>query len=248
VVTAVGHRAWLAMKERANPLTVARLMELSPILVIAPHQDDETLGCGGLLATASRLGLRPRVAFLTDGSASHTGSPTWSANRLAKARRREAIKALDLLGVAKGDIRFLGWPDAKPHGAGDPGYAATLRRVTAWANSFTPRGLWSPWPGERHCDHAAAASLASDVARRLRFKPSGMDYLVWGWTQPGLGRARGPAWALDCPETIETRRRALACHRTQVTSLIADAQAGFRIPPRLAALTLRPTEIYLERT
>lgn len=39
------------------------------MLVLAPHPDDETLGCGGLLARAADQGLRPRVAFLTNGAA-----------------------------------------------------------------------------------------------------------------------------------------------------------------------------------
>ena len=247
-MTAVGHRTWLSLRKRAHPLDRTRLVELSPVLVIAPHQDDETLGCGGLLATASQLGLRPRVAFLTDGSASHTGSQTWSPRRLADARRREATRALGLLGVPRSDVLFLGWPDARPHAAGDPAYGATLRRLTRWAGGFGPRSLWSPWVGERHCDHAAAAHVGADLAGRLSPKPICMDYLVWGWTEASLTRAGGAAWALDCPRTIQARRRALACHRTQMTALIADAESGFRIPPRLAALTQRPTEVYLERS
>lgn len=247
-MTAVGHRTWLNLRKRAHPLDRARLVALSPVLVLAPHQDDETLGCGGLLATASQLGLRPRVAFLTDGSASHTGSPTWPPQRLADARRREATRALALLGVPKSDMLFLGWSDAQPHAADGPDYGATLRRLTRWADGFAPRSLWSPWLGERHCDHAAAAHVAADLARRLSPKPVRMDYLVWGWTEASLARAGGVAWALDCPQTTSARRRALACHRTQMTALITDAEAGFRIPPRLAALTERPTEVYLERS
>jgi LmbE family N-acetylglucosaminyl deacetylase len=248
MVRAIGHRTWLTLRKRAGNLSDARLVDLSPILVIAPHQDDETLGCGGLLATAAQRGLRPRVAFLTDGSASHRGSPSWPAERLAAARRREAIQALAVLGVEKSDIRFLAWSDAQPHVAGEAAYAATLQRLNRWARTFAPRSLWSPWPGEHHCDHAAAAGLAEGLARRLSPAPNCMDYLVWGWSDNALARSPDKAWALDCPQTTTARRRALSCHRTQMTNLIVDADASFRIPPRLAALTERPTEIYLERT
>jgi LmbE family N-acetylglucosaminyl deacetylase len=247
MVTAVGHRTWLTLVKRATAIDADRLAMLSPILVIAPHQDDETLGCGGLLATASRLGLEPRVAYLTDGAASHVGSPSWSADRLARARRWEAIDALALLGVPSRDIWFMDWPDANPLQAQDARYARSLARLAQWARGFSPRSLWTPWPGERHCDHAAAARVAVDLTKRLEVRPIGMDYLVWGWTESGLAQAPEKVWALDCPQTVDTRRRALACHRTQTANLITDARTHFQIPPKLAALTERPTEVYLER-
>jgi LmbE family N-acetylglucosaminyl deacetylase len=247
VVTAVGHRAWLELRRHARPLDDRKLVALSPMLIVSPHQDDETLGCGGLLATASRLGLRPRVAYLTDGSASHVGSASWPPARLARARRREALDALAVLGVPAQDVCFLGWSDADPFAPGQPGYARTIDRLVGWAAGFAPASLWSPWRGERHCDHVAAADIAIDLARRLQPTPACMDYLVWGWTEASLARGADDAWALECPGTTDARRRALACHRTQLGGLIADAQTSFEIPPRLAALTNRPTEIFLER-
>jgi len=247
MVSATGHQTWVKLQERATPLDRRRLEALSPILVIAPHQDDETLGCGGLLATASQLGLRPQVAFLTDGAASHTGSASWPAERLAKTRRREALAALSLLGVPRRDICFLGWTDAQPYRAGEAAYAATLKRLAHWITPVQPRSLWSPWPGEKHCDHVAAGELAADLALRLPSRPLCMDYLVWGWAEPDLAIAQARVWALTCSQTIDVRRRALACHRTQVSNLIADAEFSFQIPAPLAALTQRPVEVYLER-
>ncbi len=246
LATAIGHRAWMTLRGRAIALDAARLKALSPILVIAPHQDDETLGCGGLLATASALGLQPRVAYLTDGSASHVGSPTWPAERLAVTRRAEALRALSALGVGSNAVCFLGWPDAHPLAADDPARARSLARLADWVSGFAPRSLWAPWSGEAHCDHLAAARLGADLARRFRPRPVRMDYLVWGWKEPGLTRVRARTWALDCPGTIPARRRALACHRTQLAGVIDDALTGFQIPPRLAALVARPTEVYLE--
>jgi len=246
VVTAVGHRTWLQLRRRAQCLDEQNLIALSPILVVSPHQDDETLGCGGLLATASRLGLRPRVAYLTDGAASHVGSASWPPERLARTRSREALNALSALGVPAEDVCFLGWSDAAPFKPGQPDYVRTLERLAEWAAAFGPRSLWSPWRGERHCDHVAAADLAADLGCRLASTPVRMDYLVWGWTEACLAEDVSPAWALHCPNTTSARQQALACHRTQFNGLIVDAETSFHIPPRLAALTARPTEIYLE--
>src|SRR5690349_14548383 len=51
-----------------------QLQEL-PTVVIAPHQDDETLACGGVIARKRSEGLPVHVIFITDGSASHPGHP-----------------------------------------------------------------------------------------------------------------------------------------------------------------------------
>ena len=247
MVKALGHAAWLKLRDRALPLDEVRLTALSPMLILAPHQDDETLGCGGLLAAASRLGLAPRVAYLTDGSASHLGSPTWPSERLARARKAEALAALAELGVSETQVCFLGWLDSRPFAAGAPDYQDSVVQITRWIMDFRPRSIWAPWREEKHCDHVATADLADDLASRLTSSPARMDYLVWGWSTPRLAtRVRTPAWALDCPDTVDIRRSALACHQTQLGGVIVDAETSFHIPPKLAALTARPTEIYLE--
>jgi len=245
-VIAVGHRAWLDMSRRARPLDIRSLRALSPMLILAPHQDDETLGCGGLIASACALGLRPRVAFLTNGAASHPGSRAWPAGRLARTRRREAIAALAVLGVPSGDALFMDWPDAAPFGPEDPGFEEGVSGLGRWASSFDPRSLWATWRGEAHCDHLAAARVAAALAPRLPSVVIRMEYLVWGWNEEGLADESVPLWSLECASTVAVRRRALACHRTQTTGLIADAPAAFRIPPELAALTRRPVEVFLE--
>jgi LmbE family N-acetylglucosaminyl deacetylase len=167
---------------------------------------------------------------------------------VAAVRREEALGALAMLGVPAADVLFLDWPDAAPALPGGRLYRETLDRVGRWAAGFRPRGLLSPWRGEDHCDHEAAAHLAADLARILRPRPRAMDYLVWGWGQSDLPAAlrRAEAWGLPCRDTVLRRRRALACHATQMSGLITDAASAFRVPAKLAALAARPMEIYLE--
>jgi hypothetical protein len=50
------------------PQAVSKLPGERP-LVIAPHPDDETLGCGGAIATWTTAGVQPDIVFLTDGAA-----------------------------------------------------------------------------------------------------------------------------------------------------------------------------------
>ena len=56
---------------------VARIPELPEhLVVLAAHPDDDTLGAGGLMATAAVAGTDVTVVFASDGEGSHPGSPT----------------------------------------------------------------------------------------------------------------------------------------------------------------------------
>lgn len=248
-MTAIGETAWTKLGLLADALTEEDLRALSPIVVLAPHPDDETLGCGGLLAKATSMGLKPRVVYLTDGSASHRASKQWPPSRLAEVRRAEALAALAILGVEADDILFLGWPDAAPYRPNTSRYEAAFAQMSMWLDTFGPSSIWAPRSGESHCDHAAACDLADDLKRRRPAKLRRLDYMVWGWADDMVASQRGDeqVWRLCCVESTLMRRRALACHLTQTTGLIADAEDAFLIPDNLAALSERPAEIFIER-
>ena len=248
MVTAIGEAAWARLDAGATGLSGDDLQALSPMVILAPHPDDETLGCGGLLAAAASRGLQPRVVYLTDGSASHRNAAGWSPSRLARVRRSEALAALSVLGVDAGQTLFMDWPDAAPHRPGDDQYVASFDQLSVWLDTFGPKSLWAPRAGESHCDHAAARDLAGDLARR-RPGLRQIDYMVWGWADDTVAACRGNerVWRLPCAAFADQRRRALACHRTQTTPLIAGAEDAFLIPDDLAALTERSAEIFIER-
>ena len=185
MVTAIGEAAWTKLKIMAETLTVPVLNALSPMVIVAPHADDETLGCGGLLSVAAAQGLEPRVVYLTDGSASHRNSVEWPPARLARTRRAEALAALAVLGVDARQVMFMDWPDAAPHPIGGSAHAAALDGLSAWFDTFHPKSIWAPRHGESHCDHEAVARLGRrGVAPLARGSPPhGLHGL-------GLGRRR----------------------------------------------------------
>lgn len=90
------------------------------ILVLAPHPDDEVLGCGGLLQAALAQGDAVWVAWMTCGDA-----PWWAADEvdkklrprpqdylnLGRRRREEAWAAAKTLGIPADHLFFLGYPD-----------------------------------------------------------------------------------------------------------------------------------------
>ncbi len=91
------------------------------LLVIAPHPDDESLCCGGILARAAARGIAAKVAFVTNGDGSRTGQifkmlrePLARDNdmfSIAQHRQIEAIGALESVGLSEDNAAFLGFPD-----------------------------------------------------------------------------------------------------------------------------------------
>jgi LmbE family N-acetylglucosaminyl deacetylase len=89
---------------------VELLADRRQLVVVAPHPDDETLGCGALLHEAAQSGTRCRVICMTDGSASHRNSKTWNRERLARARKSEFEAAVALL-APEAETIWLGYRD-----------------------------------------------------------------------------------------------------------------------------------------
>jgi LmbE family N-acetylglucosaminyl deacetylase len=248
MVKAIGEEARRTLRARAGLLAADKLRALSPLLLIIPHADDEVLGCGGLIAEASDLNLEVRIVYLTDGAASHLGSPTWPPARLASTRRDEALRALAVLGVSRQHVLFLDWPDSKPHPPYARAFSYSARVVVHWSETSPPRSVWAPYRGEDHCDHQAAWALASTIRRLWTSPPKQFEYLVWGWNRPNIAECLDgqTPWLLPCGHQIARRRHALACHATQLGTLIHDAVNSFALPAGLTALTECSSEIFLE--
>ena len=68
-------------------------LEDRPFVVVAPHPDDESLACGGLIADACRQGLRGTVVIVSDGVGSHPNSRAYPPDRLKSLREGEARRA-----------------------------------------------------------------------------------------------------------------------------------------------------------
>ncbi|TJV82375.1 MAG: PIG-L family deacetylase, partial [Mesorhizobium sp.] len=78
-------------------------------VIVAPHPDDETLGCGGVAAKKIASGAQVRFVFVTDGAASHRH--LMHPETLRATREAEAIEAVHRLGASSESVTFLRLPD-----------------------------------------------------------------------------------------------------------------------------------------
>lgn len=151
--------ATMATSPPALPGETTRLTARS-VLVIAPHYDDEVLGCGGLLIQLIAAGARVRVLFLSDGSGGDEvvqGRDDYARRRSAEAHEVAGLfgfESIDELGVRDGSL-----------GAHRDVIAAGIRRAL---DAYRPDLLLVPSPTEITTDHQAAFLGLCDVLCRVR--------------------------------------------------------------------------------
>jgi LmbE family N-acetylglucosaminyl deacetylase len=211
-------------------------------LVLAPHPDDESLGCGGLIASAVAAGRPPLVVILTDGTGSHPNSLRYPPPRLKALRAAEACSAVAYLGLPATRLVFLDLPDtAAPHSGCS--FDAVVARLQTLVNAEAHcTRIVAPWIGDPHCDHQAAAKIAAST---------GMDhvaYPVWGWTMADEAPVAAPVakgYRLDIAAHLPAKRQAIKAHRSQYGGLIRDDPDGFTLPPGLLTVFDQSAETFL---
>lgn len=215
-----------------------------PVLVVAPHPDDETLGCGGAIAQLRQAGYPVLVLVVSDGAASHPRSQQYPPPRLRQMRAAETLAALDSLGVAPSQVTFLGLPD----GAVPADGAAALAQCQRYIAHVAPRTVFLPYQNDPHRDHRATWRLLQTAIAVLPQPPRRLEYPIWA-LDPTKGQSLAAgyqAWRLDIRPYLDLKRQAIACYRSQTTDLIPDDPTGFRLSPDLLATFLTPWEVYLE--
>lgn len=173
------------------------------VVVLAPHPDDETIGCGGVLRLHARRGDRVVVAFATDGErGAPPGGP--SGGRLAAIRRLEARRACAVLGARA--LEFWGCPDARLASA--RGLALRVRELLARER---PAVVYAPAADDPHADHRALARAVPAAARAWRYE---------------IGSLPRPDAVADVSAAFEDKLRALREYRSQLR--VADYAALVR--------------------
>lgn len=211
--------------QRVSPWTTApRLdpdggLDVDALIVLAAHPDDETLGAGGLMATAAARGIRVVVVVATDGGGSHPESSTWSPRALARERRIELARALDHLAPGSA-LSFLGLPDGHLLERRTRLTSLVRSAITTETTGDPLRTLVvAPWSGDGHRDHRVLGEVAERLALELGHRVLGYPIWLWHWAHPP--EVDTGAWTV-LPlerEAHAAKLRALSLHATQVLPL-----------------------------
>lgn len=240
------------MLRRAHDVTdrVAR----RSLLVLAPHPDDETLGCAGRIQRAVATGASVVVVVATDGAQSHDVDDV-DRDTLRALRRAELVAACEVLGVPEDHVISLGFADGSLAGS----YDALVTELVALLRRVAPDDVCTTCSGESHADHATCARALDHAAREAGWTGRMLGYPIWLWSDwPVSRRHANGAAVLSALATavrrrvevvhldaasLTTKRAALDCYGSQ-TGARAVGETSVALPVDVLRRALDGTELY----
>lgn len=166
-------RYW-AIERQSQPLALTN----QPVIVFAPHQDDEVFGCGGLIALKCQQHIPVRVVFITDGKGSHIGYSAEQQAELIQSRKLEAIAALCVLGLAATEIDFLDQPDGELQYLPELERLNLIYKVLDLLQIYQPQAVYVPHAQDAHIDHEATYTLVK-TAISLNYGNTNQNIELW---------------------------------------------------------------------
>jgi len=145
-------------------------------LIIAPHPDDETFGCAGLILKKVTDGTEVNMLFLTNGEIS---LPTVSKKEIAKQRISDAKDVATLLGVS--ETYFLELADGKIPRRGSDQYENSMQKLAKLISELSPEEVYVTHPLDNWSDHIGASELVFDVLKDRQNTIALYYYWVWVW-------------------------------------------------------------------
>ncbi|MBW4517669.1 MAG: PIG-L family deacetylase [Timaviella obliquedivisa GSE-PSE-MK23-08B] len=230
------------------PLYSVEAIATSPVLIVAPHPDDECLGCGGAIALLRSLGCNVHILVMSDGTMSHPNSQQYPATALRSLREQETRSAMTTLGVDINQITFLGLPDSAVPISTKAEFSAVVLTCQRYLKAIAPQTVFLPWRQDPHADHRATWQILTSAL--ISPYPRLIEYPIWDWDLTQRGD-RGDfsslrAWRLDIQAVRKLKQDAIATYRSQVTDLISDDPLGFRLSAEMLTHFNQPWELYLE--
>jgi LmbE family N-acetylglucosaminyl deacetylase len=201
----------------ADPATLFR----GVVALIAPHMDDEVLGCG---ATIARMPHKEQfhVIYATDGSRSSLPPARWlgtASTDLTDVRMAEARTAMHTLGVSNKNVHFLSFPDSRLGGH----LQEFRQQLSALLHVIEPSYLLVPFHYDRHPDHLAVNRAATSLRLVGDCKAELFEYFVYSsWRllpKQDIRRYVSPIhlFKVDIQAEAPLKRQALDCFKSQTT-------------------------------
>ncbi|MDD5477951.1 MAG: PIG-L family deacetylase [Candidatus Omnitrophica bacterium] len=233
-------------------------------MVFSPHPDDETLACGGSISKAIKENKKVKVIFMTNGDAYPESASIWLKKKpqeltaedyivFGKERKKEALRAIKILGLKQKDAIFLNYPDnglfslwTQEEFPGKKKYSKRnlLNDIKNILSDYQPKIIYLPHPADNHKDHQATTLFVYLALKELKDADknnSWIDslepyyYLVHRALNDNLFQV--PARRQDIVDFKQQKLKALNQYHTQLTSdkeflegFIKDSELFWDVP------------------
>lgn len=214
-------------------------------LIVAPHADDESLGCGGVVSLLRKYGQTVYILLLSDGTLSHPNSTEYPAEKLRDLRENELLDAAEILGVSPENIIFCRYPDRNVPTIRHEDFHASVATISKMLDKIKPESIFVPWRRDPHPDHQAAFQLIHN-AETLNAKI--YEYPIWlnelGEQEDLPTADEAMPFRLNITSVLEKKQNAISQHRSQITDLISDDPDGFRLSEEMLSQFNLPYETF----
>jgi LmbE family N-acetylglucosaminyl deacetylase len=174
----------MILKKQLRDRYLQQINQLKPLsekdlaasaIVFSPHQDDETLGCGGTIIRKREAGAEVKIVFMTDGSRSHDRFMTQA--ELIVLRQQEAVQAAQTLNVKAENVVFFGFSD----GELQQSLNMAIAQVQELLIQNQPQQVFIPYLRETHPDHLATSQIVLAALKNCASEVAVYEYPVWYW-------------------------------------------------------------------
>jgi len=207
----------------------------NPVIVFAPHQDDETFGCGGLIARKRAMGVSVKVVFMTDGRGARLSEEIKTTEELVIVRRSEALNAGNILGLTDDDFHFLDLPDTTLSELNSEQRLQLIDKVRGILATLPVGETCVPHRRDIHPDHEATYAIVREAIDQTPGHFVLFEYSVWMTWLAKIGRSLRlsdlhGARRLSIKEVLPLKLRAIEAYRSQECALPAHFTDRFKAP------------------
>ena len=165
------------------------------LLIVAPHPDDEAIGCGGLLTL---YGNQCDVLLLTDGRKGYLSSDKVNENDLIALRKEEFINVMKMVNIHS--YSMLSIPD---------GEVQLYRHLISHIDITEYNRIFVPNHYERHKDHSCVYDIFKKMLKKQKSSAKLFEYEVWS-------PISAPNYVLDCTNCISQKIKIVNIYQSQI--------------------------------
>lgn len=191
-------------------------------VVFSPHQDDESLGCGGTIAIKRSQGVSVKVVFMTDGR--YGGPDCIEPEEIIQYRQREAETALNILGVEPSDTYFIGEVDGSLSQLSELQRHNSIVRLSEILKSSCPEEVYVPHSQDGHPDHEATFDLVQAAIAYSGVQTELFEYPIWAfWQNPFASKLNWKnltnAYRISIGTVKKQKKQAIESYKSQLKYL-----------------------------
>ncbi len=181
------------------------------ILIVAPHGDDEVLGCGGTIFRELALGSEVHVLIMTKGYEAQGFSK--SSLEQKELEMESIIESIPYSTFARLDFPAVGL-ETIPR-------SELVKAIHNHIQELQPECLYIPFKGDVHTDHQVVAEAAWAAAKAFR-APSVKEVYAYevpsetGYQTPGSGDAFEPNTFVDITDTLDQKVDAFKLYQSEL--------------------------------